>query len=164
MPKRNGSTSSALILGPARAHNPAPRNPHTDILKPCLRAKHYWYLLMMLQIAPACSSWSIFFGTLVGDGRSTGDAKTEICYLFSIHFGITSAHTKPSPRNPNTDIVTSPTLLIMLHLRYFFWTWLVATKSTGDTETEWYHLFGTHFGIASAHTKPHSNSPQTESP
>ena len=34
-----------------------------------------------------------------------------------------------------------------------------ARKGTGDTKTEWYSLFSTHFGITSAHTNPPPRRP-----
>ena len=38
-----------------------------------------------------------------------------------------------------------------------------ARRGTGDTKTECYCLFSTHFGITSEHTKPHSHSPYQQS-
>ena len=39
-----------------------------------------------------------------------------------------------------------------------------ARKGTGDTKTECYYLFSTHFGTTSEHTKPHSHSPHQQYP
>ena len=77
-----------------------------------------------------------------GARKSTDDTKTECYYLFSSHFGITSAHTNPPPRSPNTALGG-------------------ARKGTDDTKTDCYYLFSTHFGITSAHTNPSPGSPNT---
>ena len=106
--------------------------------------------------------------------------KTECYYLFSIHFGIPSAHTNPWPRSLNTEMGSARKGIgdTKAECYYLFSTQFGITsahtnlsprspntalggarKGAGDTKTECYYLFSTHFGITSAHTNPSPTSP-----
>ena len=50
-----------------------------------------------------------------GDARKgTGDTKTKWYYLGSTHFGITSAHTNLSPRNPKYTYLTDQVITVLI--------------------------------------------------
>ena len=49
-----------------------------------------------------------------GARKGTGDTKTKWYYLGSTHFGITSAHTNLSPRNPKYTYLTDQVITVLI--------------------------------------------------
>ena len=116
IPKRNGTSCSALIVGSLML---TPTRHRGNLIQRWKVLQQHWRYQKEVLLHVQICSVHIYplpkkSNTALGGARkSTGDTKTRWYYLFSTHCGIAHAHTNASPGKPITALQGAQRALVV---------------------------------------------------